>query len=240
MSDDKINRRYAVYFTPDHGSSLGRMGRNWLGYDAITQSHTPLKQISGVSADKLSEAVTPASRYGFHATLKAPFYLPDSGLENDLKKALQRLADNQSSFNLPRLKLRRIGSRLKHFFALVPSRPSHAMNGLAEKCVRRLDAYRKPPTLIEVNRRRAAGLSPLEDQYLVAWGYPYVLDRFRFHLSLTGQVRDQEISRRILNALEALLTEVDLDGEEVNAVCLFVQENEKEPFYLDTRFSFYE
>ena len=40
----------------------------------------------------------------------------------------------------------------------------------------------------EVAKRRAAGLSPEQDTNLVEWGYPYVLDQFRFHITLTGKL----------------------------------------------------
>jgi len=35
-------------------------------------------------------------------------------------------------------------------------------------------------------RRRQAPLTPEQDRLLLAWGYPWVLDHFQFHLSLTG------------------------------------------------------
>ena len=56
----------------------------------------------------------------------------------------------------------------------------------------RLQPLAAPLTPVELERRRAAGLTPEEDALLLRWGYPFVLERFRFHLSLTGALRDAE------------------------------------------------
>jgi len=44
----------------------------------------------------------------------------------------------------------------------------------------------KPLSATELARRRQAGLTAAQDALLLTWGYPWVLDEFKFHLSLTG------------------------------------------------------
>jgi len=44
-------------------------------------------------------------------------------------------------------------------------------------------------SLAELPCRRQAVLSPAQDALLVRWGYPYVMEYFRFHCSLTGSLQ---------------------------------------------------
>jgi hypothetical protein len=41
-------------------------------------------------------------------------------------------------------------------------------------------------------RRRQSHLTPEQEQNLLVWGYPYVMDAFRFHMTLTGPVSRAE------------------------------------------------
>jgi hypothetical protein len=60
---------------------------------------------------------------------------------------------------------------------------------VARTCVTGLQTLAAPLSSDELARRRRKGaLSIQEDALLVRWGYPYVLDRYRFHLSLTGDL----------------------------------------------------
>jgi hypothetical protein len=51
-----------------------------------------------------------------------------------------------------------------------------------------LDAFRAPLTGAEFARRRPDALTPRQRELLKAWGYPYVLAEFRFHLTLTDRI----------------------------------------------------
>ncbi len=44
----------------------------------------------------------------------------------------------------------------------------------------------------ELQRRRAANLTPRQEFLLMHWGYPYVLDEFRFHMTLTRRLPDEK------------------------------------------------
>ena len=69
-------------------------------------------------------------------------------------------------------------------------------------------------------KRRKSGLTARQDGYLRRWGYPYVLDEFRFHLTLTGALAAAE-SERALAALRPLLAPFESEPLEIGEVCLF-------------------
>lgn len=79
-------------------------------------------------------------------------------------------------------------ARLASFIALIIDRDQKRLANLANTVVCELDTFRAPPTKAEVARRRNANLSASQEALLVQWGYPYVLNEFRFHLTLTGRL----------------------------------------------------
>ncbi len=153
--------RYAIYWLPD--GALGRAGADWLGWDARTGA---------------GDAAGAPARYGFHATIVPPFRIV--GEVGDLARAARALAARQEPVDLGRLTVR----DLDGFLALVPSKNPAA---LAAAMVEGLYGFRAPLTEADLARRRAAGLTPAQDALLERWGYPYVMDEFRMHLTLTGR-----------------------------------------------------
>ena len=73
--------------------------------------------------------------------------------------------------------------------------------------MREFDRFRAPADAAELAKRRAAGLTKRQDELLMRWGYPYVMDEFRFHLTLTGKLADpmREALSRALASLTAPL-----------------------------------
>ncbi len=176
--------RYAVYFAPNVEQQWWEQGSRWLGRCALSQQVILQPTVAGVSAQRLAELTAHPRRYGFHATLRAPFVLADQYQPKDLSDRVSRLCQNLKPFVLPRLQVK----LLDHFLALVPERDAAQLTLLEEQCVTELNDYAAPLEPDELRRRRSAGLSSHEDSLLVRWGYPYVLDRFRFHCSLTGSL----------------------------------------------------
>jgi len=175
-------RRHAIYFAPEAGSMLARFGAAWLGWDADAGVEPAAVLLPDLPLPR-SELVAAPRRYGFHATLKPPFRLAEGCAEAALDGAAAAVAADFPPFAL-RLRLAWLGG----FLALVPEQEPPALAALAEACVTRLDRFRAPPEADEVAQRRAAGLDAVEAAHLMRWGYPYVLERFRFHLTLTGPV----------------------------------------------------
>jgi putative phosphonate metabolism protein len=177
--------RYAIYYAPARGSLLHRLGSSWLGRDAYTGEELEQPDIAGI------KTITPEpARYGLHATLKAPFRLKDGVHASTVQEAVAALSLVQSSVKVSNLLL----TAENGFLALVPHKTQAALYHLAERCVRELDQYRAPLTSTEIARRQNGGLTPQQNQHLLAFGYPYVLDEFKFHITLTNQLPAEKIN----------------------------------------------
>ncbi len=221
-----MTARYALYFSPAPDSALARFGAAWLDGDAATRP-----AIDGFSASRLVEMTGTARHYGFHATLKAPIALADGQTEAALDQALVAFAQRHP----PVTGLRLTVGTLDGFLALLLTAESTGVRNLASACVRELDAFRRPPTKAELQRRRAAPLSALEDALLRRWGYPYVMEAFRFHMTLTSRLPEDE-RERLLPALQRMAEPVTDAAFTVDAVSLFQQEDGDSPFRLLRRY----
>jgi len=181
--------RYAAYYAPRIGSEWWEAGSRWLGRDAAEGEKVMAQPVFGALACDQQHALTEAPRrYGWHATLAAPFTLRPQIEELALRDGLRVLCRAWKPFDMPMLEV----AMLDDFLALIPARPSLALNAIASACVTGLHAFAEPPSEAELQRRRAARLTPEEDALLLRWGYPFVLERFRFHMSLTGSLRDAD------------------------------------------------
>ena len=191
-------RRYAVYHTPQ--GTLGRFGADWLGWDVTSGTQTTPPDIEGLPAPWDDITGTPR-KYGFHATIKPPFRLADGWTETDLLTAFTTHCDLAAPVTLDGLELAQLG----RFLALVPTGDTQALNALAANTVRTLDPFRARPTDADLARRRAAGLTPEQDALLLQWGYPYVMDQFRCHYTLSGKLPKAQATQ-LRAALDPVLT----------------------------------
>lgn len=189
--------RYAIYYTPPATVDWSVFATQWLGWNMETGQSVAQPVISGLD---LAEVTAVPRKYGLHATLKPPMRLAPGHSLDDLQQACAQLAARQAPVTLEGLHLARLG----RFLALRVSGDEAALGALAAACVRDLDPFRAPATAGELDKRRAAGLSPAQEAYLTAWGYPYVLDQFRFHVTLTGKLPKAELGG-VEAALEAHL-----------------------------------
>lgn len=190
--------RYAVYFTPPPDAPLTRAAARWLGRDAFTGHDLPITPSPGVTAAEIAAATTEPRRYGFHATLKAPFRLAPDRAEAALVEALETFCAARGPFAGPRLAL----AALDGFLALTPAEPSAALDRLAGEVVEAFEPFRAPLTEAEIARRRPERLSPSERANLERWGYPHVFGEFRFHMTLTDRLTEAD-RPRFLDALGA-------------------------------------
>ena len=218
--------RHAVYYAPPAGSTLHRLGSSWLGRDAVRGEEVPQPKIAG-----LAEAALEPARYGFHATLKAPFTMNSDMKRVELGDAVALLAAQMEMVTIPKLALRDIDG----FLALVPDEPVVALSVLAEFCVCAVDAFRTPANEAELKRRRAANLTPRQEFLLMRWGYPYVLDEFRFHMTLTRRLNPDEKPALLVAANEhfAALIGQPLD---VDALTVFAETRFDRTFVAEERF----
>ncbi|WP_027167006.1 DUF1045 domain-containing protein [Mesorhizobium sp. WSM3224] len=217
--------RYAIYFTPRQDEKLARIAANWLGRDPFGAATRPVEAVGDLSAAEVAFHTASARRYGFHATLKAPFRLASSETEASLRAALDSFAEATPPVVIPRLALGQIDG----FFALVPEAQFAPLNDFADEVVRVFDSFRAPLTEAEIERRSPDSLRPDEFRNLCQWGYPYVFDTFRFHMTLSGRVGPQE-SPRLRAAIDSLFAEVLRQPVPVDALTLFVESEPGAPF----------
>lgn len=173
--------RYAIYFTPPPGP-LSDFGAAWLGWDPARGERVQHPDLQGLPAT-IDEITDAPRKYGLHATIKPPFRLAEGQTEAALVTAFTEFCASMSAVSLTGLDIAPLG----RFLALVPERDQSALGRLAADAVAAFDPYRAPLTPDELARRRGAGLTPDEEALLLRWGYPYVMDAFRFHITLTGK-----------------------------------------------------
>lgn len=193
-------RRFAVYFMPT--GALADFGAAWLGWDIAIGQAVAQPGFAGLPRS-LADLTAAASPYGFHATIKPPFRLCEGLGLVDLAAALAALAGRLAPMRLAGLAL----TDLDGFLALTPVGDVAALNSMAAKVVRDLDRFRTPPPASELARRRAAGLTAAQEATLLRWGYPYVMNEFGFHLTLTGRLTAPErlATRAVLAPLLAAI-----------------------------------
>ncbi|MDO6965768.1 DUF1045 domain-containing protein [Rhizobium alvei] len=180
--------RYAIYFTPPADDPLTRKAAHWLGRDAFDGAAIAQPSSEHFGQQALAELTADPRRYGFHGTLKAPFMLAEGKTEAELVEALDLLASDLPAFTLPQIVLGRLGP----FFALVPAEWSAELQLLCDTAVMRLESFRAPLNEADIARRQPEKLSESQRENLRTWGYPYVFEDFRFHMTLTGPVPPEQ------------------------------------------------
>ncbi len=228
--------RYAVYFTFPEDHALYKKGAAWLGHCVYhSQNSTVNSRLERTIPDKLARLtlpVTKASRYGFHATLKPPFRLNNRFSLAELEKKLATLASRTAAFYCSPLEVRKLG----HFIALTPSQTCPQLQKLASQCVQDLDPFRAPLTDDEIHSRLQQNLSDNQKQLLGLWGYPYVLDEFRFHMTLTDRLDRDKLSRA-LPKLQNFFADELSSPLHINRISLFHQKNSVSAFTLVKNFA---
>ncbi len=191
-----VIHRHAAYFAPAEHSPLAQLGAQWLGRCAQSRRAMRQPEFPTISPETLRACTAAAARYGWHATMKAPFALK-LGVEMDaVPKAFSSLAQSKKALTLPPLTLRQMGD----YLALVPNAPSNALQELAFDCVRALHPLAAPLSDQQLVQRRLTPLTASQDAMLLQWGYPFVGDEFQWHMTLTGSLKG--LSQGELQALQ--------------------------------------
>ena len=223
-----MTRRYALYWLPAPGSRLEAFGRAVLGIDTVSGD-----AVAHPAGLRDLAAVTAGARvYGFHATLKAPLRLAAGTTEADLVAAARDLATAHPPVAVGPLAVAALGP----FLALVPESPPPGLALLAAECVAALDRFRAPLTEAERAKRRPDRLGPRGRALLDRWGYPYVFEAFRFHMTLTDALPEAERGDWRARLTEAYAA-AGPGSLVIDAVCLLRQDG-SEPFRLLTRLPF--
>jgi putative phosphonate metabolism protein len=176
--------RYALYYAPAPGSDLDRFGSALLGYDAHTGDELAYPQTILQGAPDWADLTQDPRKYGFHATLKAPFSLPPGMTEPQLLTACEAFTRQPRPIPIIKPVIASVGG----FIAIAPMQPSDELEKLAADCVSAFDSFRAQLTPEDRARRKPELLTPRQREHLDRWGYPYVMNDFRFHMTLTGKL----------------------------------------------------
>ncbi len=175
-------RRYAIYYAPRTGA-FASAAAGWLGWDVETGQPVPHPALSGLEWP-VADLTRAPRKYGFHGTIRAPFRLDEGVTAQEVTQNVAEMARALPPVWLDGLAL----TRIKGFLALTPQGDESDLLRLGAEVVSRSDALRAPLTESEIAKRRPERLSPRQRQLLGQWGYPYVMEEFQFHLTLTDDL----------------------------------------------------
>ncbi len=227
-----MTARYAIYYAPPAGTPLWRKTAAWLGRDAYAGEAGARPRLASLEGLDLDALTADPRGYGFHATLKAPFELAASVAERELLSAADAFAARQSPFEAAIAP-----AELGRFLAFRLQATTTRMQDLHAACVRDFEPFRAPITDHDLARRRKAPLTPEQDARLVNWGYPYVFEDFRFHMTLTGPIRDDALRTRVLEALQDHFA-AETGPHHFDGIAVFRQADRAQPFDVIQRFDF--
>lgn len=227
-----MTARYAIYYAPQADSELWRKASAWLGRDAFTGETTPRPRVAELEDLDLADLTADPRHYGFHATLKAPFELTEGRSEDELVAETNQFAATLAPFTA-----RIAPAALGRFLAFRLEDGEAEMQALHAACVRAFEPFRAPLSDADTARRRKAPLTAEQDAKLLRWGYPYLFDDFRFHMTLTGAIRDEAVQARVLAALQTHFS-AESGPHRFDGVALFRQVHRQAPFTVVQRSPF--
>lgn len=213
-----IFSRYAVYYVPDQ--PFLKLGSEWLGWDCSTGLEIPQTSEQRIITDR-------PRKYGFHATIKAPFVLADGCRETDLRQAFQRYCQTLTPITGGILHINRLG----RFLAITQKIQSAGVSELAANVVADLDQFRAPLSAEAIEKRRKNKLSAEQDILLLRWGYPYVMQEFQFHMTLSGPLNDTQIEAVEKSAQTVFANHVGVPLH-INSLALMGENRDTGQFHL--------
>lgn len=181
-----MTERFAIYFAPSASSNLWERAATWLGRDA-NDGDLFSGPVAGIDRDRLLNLTQSANRYGFHATLKAPMALAEGASEAGLRDALTEFVAQHQPVELGKPTL----ASLSGFLALTVD-DNERLQDFAAHVVEHFDPFRAPMTIKDREARVSKGLSERQIELLDAYGYPYVFEEFRFHMTLTDRLAEED------------------------------------------------
>lgn len=224
--------RYAIYYTPQPGTPLEQFGKAWL---SRTNGAAAAKiTTSRIDPARISAITESSRRYGLHGTLKPPFELNPATTLDALLGAARVFARSIAPVEIPALELAEIGK----FIALTPVSQSAALEKLSAACVRAFEAFRMPLSDQQMNSYKLNKLTVHQEQMLEHWGYPYVMEEFRFHISLTDRIDDDQERQAVMENLQTLAAPILGQPNKITDITIFSQAARDEPMAEITRIPF--
>ena len=215
--------RYAIYFIPD--LSLFQAGSDWLGWNSATGQET-------TRSDAHCDITKRPRKYGFHATVKPPFSLASNLSQNELQNEFHAFCATVSPVKGGKLKI----SRLGQFLAMTQDVQSNEVIELATATVTHFDKFRAPLTDKDIEKRRRSRLTQKQEELMLRWGYPYVMQEFKFHMTLTDLLPNDAIDaieQRANAWFYALLGQ----AVNINSLALMGEDNQSGRFHVIEKLS---
>ena len=215
-------KRVAIYFLPKKNSSLENFGKNLLGRDinkkrkiSLTRRQKYFINRRFTYFDELKDYCEKPAKYGFHATLKAPFRLKRNVKTKDFYDVISHIAAQHSRFKIKGLKI----VYRKKFTFITSRKPNKLLINLENDLVKHLDTFRAELNKTEIKKRNPDSLTFKQNKYLKEWGYPFVLDQFKFHMTLMNQ-NNNKLSNKQKLELEKLIYKISNNLLEFNEISL--------------------
>jgi putative phosphonate metabolism protein len=219
--------RYAIYYASPQDSDLDRFGAEHLGYDAWSDADLPFPEAVVRAVPDWRALTEDPRKYGFHATLKAPMALADGKTEAKLLAACAAFA----KMPRPVPVITPVVQSISGFIAVIPGEPSPGLQQFAADCVSAFDDFRAPLTPEDRARRNPEKLTPRQCEHLDRWGYPYVMEEFRFHMTLTGRL-DTTRREPILAMLQDRFAGLGIARIAIDQLVLFRQNDNASRFRI--------
>src|SRR6266700_6339337 len=215
-----IPQRYAIYYAPARDTVLDRFGAQLLGYDAWTGGELSFPDFAVQAAPDWRELTSDPRKYGFHATLKAPLSLAPGRTEAELLAACASFAERPRPIPV----IKPVVDAISGFIAVIPAERSIGLDRLAADSVSSFDGFRAPLTPEDRARRNPSALTSRQRDHLDRWGYPYVMEDFRFHMTFTGRL-DAARREPVLAMLRQRFSEIGIVQLAIDRIALFRQDN---------------
>jgi len=235
--NDKLTARFAIYFSPSEDSELGIFGATVLRRKSICSSewlHPKLPVQFPADSCWHTQIQVPA-HYGFHATIKAPFELANGQTIGQLQIDLEQFCASQQPIALTGVKPTR--TPRYHALAYDPqSQQPSELRQMAADCVQHFEPFRAALTDADIKRRNPSLLTPEQRDNLSQYGYPYVLDDFNFHMTLSGakNQNDENYLRWLTQLYQTMVTETPV----LDRLSIFYQPDRDTAFVQHSEFLF--
>ena len=215
-------KRVAIYFLPKKNSSLENFGKNLLGRDinkkkkiSLTRRQKYFINRGFTYFDELKDYCEEPAKYGFHATLKAPFRLKRNVKTKNFYDVISHIAAQHSRFKIKGLKI----VYSKKFTLITSRKPNKLLINLENDLVKHLDTFRAELNKTDIKKRIPDSLTIKQNKYLKEWGYPFVFDQFKFHMTLMNQ-NNNKLSNKQKLELEKLIYKISNNVIEFNEISL--------------------
>jgi hypothetical protein len=216
--------RVALYYAPPASSAWWQEGCEWLGRDAESGRETHAAMHAWTQSPR---------RYGGHATIVAPFRCAAGVTLADVQAAARAWANGIVRFDMP--------VRIAQMNGFVALRAAHddddaRMRTIAASALRAIAPLQAKPSVESIERRIHAGMSARQITLLREWGYPYVLDEYRFHMTLSDSLDDANARTSIASHWAPRIAR--LGPLPVHGAALFIEPEPGAPFTLWQRLPF--